>query len=209
MHTIDHHLTNIDATLPVVAPAPSRAEVKANARHVRRIAGKRFLRLQQHHAALEHIAPLPEPGYAVHGCMSGTYSAWSLATACIELLGTIDELTIGTLGFNRDNCRDLCAMLDAGTVRRCTLVVSDYFRSSDRTIFADCRRDLESRGQRVVVCRSHAKLLLFSADGRQIVVETSANLRSSQNFEQFSIIADAELLAFHRTWLTELTETTP
>ena len=86
-------------------------------------------------------------------------------------------------------------------------MVSDYFKSSDRTIFADCRRKLESRGQRVLVCRSHAKLLLFSAaDGRQLVVETSANLRSSQNHEQFSIIADAELLDFHRSWLAELTE---
>jgi hypothetical protein len=187
---------------------PHRAEAKAAVRQTRRIAAKRFATLQQHKAALVDLRPLPGTGEAIHGVMSGTYSAWSLATAIVELLDVpVDELVISTLGFNRPNANALCELLDAGKVRSALLNVSDYFRSSDRTIFADIKRDLEARGQRVLITRSHAKLLLFSvSDGRRLVVETSANLRSSQNWEQYAVFHDAELLQFHRDWITALAE---
>ena len=43
---------------------------------------------------------------------------------------------------------------------------------------------------------------------RAIVVETSANLRSSQNWEQAVVSDDRDLLTFHRTWIEKLHEET-
>lgn len=205
MQTIDHHIRTLDASSLGIAPVATSAEVKAARRHARRVAARRFATLSQHQAAIEQLAPLPSPGESLHLAMDGRFSAWSLATAIIELLAVpIDALTINTLGFNRQNANALCDLLDAGTIGSVYLNVSNYFRHSDKNIFADIRRELESRGQRVAVTRSHAKLLLLSAGERQIVVETSANLRSSQNWEQAVISDDAALLAFHRTWIHNL-----
>jgi len=210
--TLQASLVDIDATIPVLdvkalpalSPA-SRTDAKAARRLARRIERRRFVRLEQHLAAVAHLAPLPEPGEILHGVMDGRFSGWSLATAVIELLAEpIDELVISTLGFNKANADSLVALLDAGTVRSVLLNVSNYFRHSDREIFGRIRHELESRGQRVGITRSHAKLLLLKTARRHIVIETSANLRSSQNWEQFAISDDAELFAFHKAWLEDL-----
>ncbi len=197
-------LTNIDTALTHIDAPPV-----ANRRHIRQVARRRFTRLEQRGNAIEHIGTLPGPRESLHMALDGRFAAWHLGEAIIELLAMpIAELWVCTLGFNRDNCNSLCTMLDARKVRSATLIVSDYFRSSDRTIFEDCRQELETRGQRIVITRSHAKLLLFDASPRQIVVETSANLRSSQNWEQATICDDAALLSFHRSWLRDLVEAT-
>jgi hypothetical protein len=199
-------IPNIDAGLPVLNAArlPDSRRPRAARRHARRVERRRFVRMEQHAAAVEHLRPLPGRGESIHGLMNGSYSGWSLATAVIELLGVpVDELIVSTLGFNRQNCRSLVALLDSGAVGSLLLNVSNYFRHS-RSIFGDIRRELESRGQRIAVTRSHAKLLLFRARQRAIVIETSANLRSSQNWEQFVISDDAELLRFHRRWILDL-----
>jgi hypothetical protein len=41
-------------------------------------------------------------------------------------------------------------------------------------------------------------------DGRALVVESSANLRSCASIEQITLTADVDLLAFHRAWIDEL-----
>jgi hypothetical protein len=208
---IDNRIRTLDvAALPVLPGTPaSTAEAKAHRRHLRRVERRRFERMTQHGQAVAHLDPLPGPDESLHGVISGSYSGWSIATAIVDLLAVpVYELVISTLGFNRQNLDSLVTMLDAGTVRSVLLNVSNYFRHSDREIFADCRRTLESRGHRVAVTRSHAKLLLLRAGERHIVVETSANLRSSKNWEQFVISDDAELFDFHRQWILDLIDST-
>ncbi len=207
---IDSEIATLDASnVPSLVAPPTAATAKAARRLARRIERRRFVRLGQHCAAVAHLAPLPGPGEIVHGVTDGRFSGWSLATAAIELLGQpVDELTVSTLGYNRQSLDSLVELLDAGTVRSVLLNVSNYFRHSDREIFARIRHELESRGQRVAVTRSHAKLILLRTADRSIVVETSANLRSSMNWEQFVISDDAALLNFHREWILELFEET-
>jgi hypothetical protein len=65
--------------------------------------------------------------------------------------------------------------------------------------------DLVPAVLRIAALRSHAKLLLFElTDGRKITVESSANLRSCRNVEQFSMTNDPALLSFHAGWIDEL-----
>jgi len=62
--------------------------------------------------------------------------------------------------------------------------------------------ELQSRGQTLLAMRNHAKLLLMALDdGRRIVVESSANLRSCRNVEQFVISHDTGLYDFHAAWI--------
>lgn len=66
-------------------------------------------------------------------------------------------------------------------------------------------QQLTARKQPVVAVRSHAKVLLFAmSDGAHYVIESSANLRSCRNVEQFALTRDAGLLQFHRAWMREL-----
>jgi hypothetical protein len=64
---------------------------------------------------------------------------------------------------------------------------------------------LHRRGHSIAAIRCHAKILLMElTDGRHIVVESSANLRSCRNIEQFTMTDDHDLLLFHRGWMLEL-----
>ena len=51
--------------------------------------------------------------------------------------------------------------------------------------------------------RNHTKLILAEIAGRCYVVESSANLRSCQNIEQFTLTQSHELFAFHAGWIDE------
>ena len=57
----------------------------------------------------------------------------------------------------------------------------------------------------IATARTPAKVALFQfGKNDRLTIETSANLRSSQNIEQITAIADPALYAFHRQWLDEL-----
>jgi hypothetical protein len=213
MATIDlDNLPSLDlGSLPALFEDPSAraksqsALLASDRRHVRRVERRRYVRMQQQGRAVEHIGALPCPGESIHGVMSGRYDLWQLVSALIELGGPINRLTVSTLGFSRRHSDELFAMLDAGTIAKVLFVVSHYFRSSDVGVFEHLHSGLTCRGQRVAVLRCHAKLLLAeTAEGRNLVIETSGNMRSSQNAEQWTLCDDPELLAFHQQWLTEL-----
>jgi len=64
---------------------------------------------------------------------------------------------------------------------------------------------LTTRGQRVVACLQHAKVVLMqTTDGGAYVVESSANLRSCASIEQITMTHDPALLAFHRQWIDDV-----
>ena len=69
-------------------------------------------------------------------------------------------------------------------------------------IFSDVCRILGEDAPKV--CRNHSKIILIQQPGRQHVIADSANLRSSDNIEQFSIWNDSEVFAFHLGWMDEI-----
>ena len=118
---------------------------------------------------------------------------------------TIARLTVATLGFSRQNLEELLAALDAGQIGKVDFLFSVYFKSTSGRYANGWRTSLTTRGQRVVAMLTHAKILLIeTTDGRGFVVESSANLRSCSSIEQITMTHDADLLAFHRTWIDEL-----
>lgn len=160
-------------------------------------------------AAAEALQGLPGDGETWHVLMSGAYDSFDLVDAMLghAAPATITDLYLATLGFNSPNARRLIAHLDGGQVTRCAMIVSTYYES-DRKERDTCyllAQELPRRGGWYCVSRSHCKIIAAAfADGRRFVIESSANLRSCRNLEQFTITHDAALYDFHRSWMEDV-----
>ncbi|GMU22158.1 MAG: hypothetical protein AMXMBFR13_22460 [Phycisphaerae bacterium] len=158
--------------------------------------------------AARHLQRLPERDEDVHIVFRGNFDAFDLTPAILELAQVnADELLIATLGFNEKGTARLLDLIDTGRVRSVWFLSSVYFQASCRSSFDYLAEGLTARGQRVAARRNHAKVqALKLADGRHIVCEGSANLRSCRNVEQAVITESLALYNFHRSWMAELFE---
>lgn len=86
-----------------------------------------------------------------------------------------------------------------------TILCSHYFAKVDKdTVYREVSAKLAGRA-RLIVARNHAKIIcLPTRSGDHFVIEGSANLRSSDNIEQITILNDPDLLAFHVSWIDQL-----
>ena len=192
---------NVDAQ----DPGPKWSEgLPDNLRHVRRNVRRRFIHALNVKNAAKDLDRLLDPGESFHVIMRGNWHGFDLVPAVLRLAGgaIIERLYVATLGFNKDNAVELATLLDDGSIIEVVFVCSVYFREATRDVFEFLAVELESRGQTLLAMRNHAKLLLMALDdGRRIVVESSANLRSCRNVEQFTISHDAGLYDFHAAWI--------
>lgn len=183
------------------------AELKSNRRLVRKATKRTFAKAE----AARLLERLPAPDESFHCVMAAHVDGWSLVPAVLELCSPakLRRLWVATLGFNRDNAIELFG--DRKQIERVEFVCSCYFRSVDVDVYEFVQTGLACRGQRIAAVRSHAKLLLFElTDGRGLVVESSANLRSCRNVEQFCLTHSRALLEFHAAWMEEfLSKVTP
>ena len=182
-------------------------ELPGDRKLVRRAAARRTLNLVRIANAARHLETLPADGETWHLICKGNFAQWDYVPAVLQLAApsTIRRLDIATLGFSASNLEDLLQLLDAGQVGQVTFLYSVYFRSVEKQSCQRLQHELTRRGQRVFACRTHAKLLLMElSDGRCLVNESSANLRSCRNVEQSTFTHDRQLLEFHRAWMEEI-----
>jgi len=168
--------------------------------------GRMFRDYRADPAAYAHIDPLPKAGQSLHGVISGRYALFELIPAILERTGEkIRDLYIATLSFSKPNAAKLLAMLDAGQVKHIALLISYFFKKQNRSVYDALVPELLERGHRVLALRSHCKLCLIRMDrhGTKYVIESSANLRSSKNIEQFSVTRCPKLYKFHQTWIED------
>ncbi|MFI5380651.1 MAG: phosphoribosyltransferase [Tepidisphaerales bacterium] len=152
------------------------------------------------------LGALPAPGESVHAIIGFRHSMGDLLPAVARLSGQrIEVCHIATLTYSRQNATDWAAMLDAGTIRKLSVLVSHYFSKTSPQIFDATAPMLRARGVTIAAARSHAKLLLCKlADGRCITGEGSANTRSAKTVEQLTIFGDPAIYSFHRQWLDKI-----
>lgn len=182
-------------------------DLPADVKLLRRSAKRQMLHLMHVANAAQHLGELPANGESLHCVMKGNYHAWDLVPAILQLAApaTITRLLVATLGFNKSNAAELIELYDAGQIKAVDFICSCYFKSTCEGEFEFLHAALTARGQRIAAVRSHAKILGFElSDGRALVIESSANLRSCRNVEQFSLTHDRELLEFHRSWIDQL-----
>lgn len=202
-------LSRLKPLFPTAAATSRNAKtgLDAELKYARRSTKRQMRHLIDVQAAANHLERLPVDGESFHCVMSGRFHGFDLVPAILRLAepATCTRLTVCTLGFNKANASELVDLFDAGKVTAVDFIASCYFKSTSGDEFELLHRQLTARQQRCVAIRSHAKLLLFEmTDGSRYVVESSANLRSCQNVEQFCLTHDDGLLDFHRTWIDRL-----
>lgn len=97
-------------------------------------------------------------------------------------------LTISTLSLNENNVDSLRNLIDGGYVDELNLIVSDYFYSHERSLLVPYiyeQLDIDDKFQ-LAVAGTHCKVAFFETHcGLKVALHGSANLRSSNNIEQF------------------------
>lgn len=153
----------------------------------------------------ELITELPSRNSTLHMIGTGRTSGWHLLEHLRKLAARpIRSLWISTLSMSLANVEALAAALDSGDIRRCSLVASCYFKSTNDEIWHRVFSELTARGQPVAGIRSHAKVSVLQFTARRwFVIETSANLRSSGNLEQYTITHSEQLGRFHAGWIDD------
>jgi hypothetical protein len=114
----------------------------------------------------------------------------------------VKELTLSTLSMSQENIDSFYNLMNLGYIEKLNIIVSDFFYSHERNNLVKYmyyKLDVDDRFQ-LSVCRTHTKICMFETEmngGRKYVIHGSANLRSSDNIEQFMIEENKELYDFN------------
>jgi hypothetical protein len=110
------------------------------------------------------------------------------------------SMTITTLSLSQENIDSLNNLMEHGYIDELNIIVSDYFYSHEsRNLIPYMYKmlDIDNRFQ-LAVAFVHTKTVHFTTlGGKRLVMQGSANLRSSGNCEQFTIEYNSELCDFY------------
>jgi hypothetical protein len=168
--------------------------------------GRRTKHLIRPENATQIIDALPrEAGDELHAVVCGDFVFCDLIAAIAVRFGPA-LLEIATLSMSRKNVDALHQLIAAGHLTSLRFVISHYFRSTSKEIFGALEQKFSADERvRIAVTRSHCKIALFRfASGQSLTIEGSANLRSSNNYEQLSIFTDTALHEFYRGWFDDV-----
>jgi hypothetical protein len=198
----------------VPRPGATQFALPANLLHVRlakardRADRRGVRRLIRPENAAGVLAALPShPDDRTHCILRGDFVLCDLIPAICAQVGPLGHVRIATLGLSTANAQQLVSLVESGRIHRLTIVASHYFAQVDRTTtFAEVNALLDRIGTRLIIGRNHAKVILLppAAAGSfalPLILEGSANLRSSDNLEQLAIFADSDLHDFHAAWI--------
>lgn len=119
----------------------------------------------------------------------------------------LKSMTISTLSMNENNIDSLANLLNGDYSDKLNLIVSDYFYENEKFKMIPYlldKLDVDNKLQ-LAVCRSHTKICIFETyDGMKFSIHGSANLRSSDNIEQFCIEECEELYDFNKSFHDEI-----
>ena len=151
------------------------------------------------------IAALPnEEGDRLH-CITGGEFVFGDLVAIICQRERVKRLAISTLSMSARNVQSLVTAVEIGEIAELTVLVSHYFSSTNAEIFVKLQEAAENtKSIKLGIARTHAKVSLFDFGTRKLIIEASANLRSSDNVEQISAFCDEELFNFHLEWIEDL-----
>lgn len=171
-----------------------------------RAAARKLIRPKNADAILD---ALPAAGDLLHAVTCGDFVLGDLIGRLIDRKGSPVMLTISTLSMSVNNAEMLSRLMGDHPGLHLELLLSHYFKSTNGEVFTAVESLITekfSERARVGIQRSHAKVILwdYGEAGPSWVMETSANLRSSNNMEQMVISNDRKLLFFHREWIREM-----
>lgn len=123
------------------------------------------------------------------------------------------ELTITTLSGSFDNFDMIFALVKKGWVKKCNIILSEYFlwtekRKNTKTI--ELLENNKNENIKIYYTNTHAKIVLIKTEheGKNgfVTISGSANLRSSQNIEQLIIQENEKTYEFNYKFLKSIIE---
>lgn len=119
------------------------------------------------------------------------------------------KMTITTLSLSQNNVDSLANLMNASYIDELNLIVSVYFYGNEKYSLIPYiykTLDIDNKFQ-LSVADIHTKTVQFETlGGRKIVMHGSANLRSSNNIEQFTIEENEELYKFYDETFSKIIE---
>lgn len=145
-------------------------------------------------------------GGSSHAILRGDFVLADFLPMLNAHLSGIDAMHCTTLSMSIKNCEIFEQLFPSLKIFR--LLISSYFFATDKakaTERISGWSEWQSGGLDIEVahCRQHTKLILVQSRDTKLVIETSANLRSSGCLEHLAIFRDAELFDFHETWMKD------
>jgi hypothetical protein len=171
-------------------------------------AGRALIRPENADQVIDQFPGSPDE--TLHCLVCGDFVFCDLITRTVSRLGVPEKLTLATLSLSTRNLDSLVAMMKAAPDLRLDLLLSHYFQSTSKEIFIALETLLVEPFAdrfRLTIGRSHAKIALFDwgteSPVEPLIIETSANLRSSANLEQLTVFRGRDLADFHAGWISE------
>ncbi|TXD47359.1 hypothetical protein [Polaribacter sp. IC073] len=120
-----------------------------------------------------------------------------------------EVLTISTLSLSQENVDSLHNLITNGYIGKLNMIISDYFYSHERHNLVKYMFDKLNIDDcfQLSVCRTHTKITLIETHlNEKLVIHGSANLRSSDNIEQFMIEPNESLYDFNLEYMDSIKE---
>lgn len=119
------------------------------------------------------------------------------------------RMSISTLGMSDRNVEVLKGLMDRDYIQQLNLIVSIYFYGNEKFALIPYMYKTLDFGDRfqLAVAGVHTKIVTMELDnGQHIVLHGSANLRSSDNVEQFTMEDNREVYDFYDDFHTRIVE---
>lgn len=141
------------------------------------------------------------PGVRIIGLTMGQFSLLDLILAVLDKTGPADVwLSTWTAGIR--DVRGAGVMLDAGKIRKITLLVDRSFPSRQRAYCAAMRRVFGDECIRTT--RTHAKIAILRNERWSITIRSSMNLNRNPRVEQFDLDDDPRIADFFQAHFDEM-----
>jgi hypothetical protein len=146
-------------------------------------------------------------GDRVYCMVSGDFVFGDFIEALIcEYNFKIKEMTISTLSMSASNIESLAYLLK-NDIQKLNLIISRFFYGHEiKKLVPEIYKQLDFDNKfQLAVCDSHSKICQFETEqGNKCVIYGSANLRASQNIEQFTIEQSSEIYDFNQRYFNEI-----
>ena len=156
----------------------------------------------------EDIGKIDKEGQRVFAVVDGSFIFGDFIEAYLVTHNLLAKrMVISTLSMSQENVDSLKNLLTGDYLEQLDIVVSDYFYSHERhSLIKYMYEHLDiNDGFQLAVCRTHTKITLIETEcGKWLTIHGSANLRSSDNIEMFSIENSKDLYDFNLEWHDEI-----
>ena len=152
---------------------------------------------------------LPAVGSSQEFIVPGSFVFGDIFEPIMERLGGGD-IVLSTLSLSEENIDMFERMMEAGTLKKLSVIVSDYFYIHERSgLYKMIVETLASFGSdrfEIAVAGVHTKITMLDTPAGRVLFSGSANLRSSASLENFTVSTIQENYEFHHQWHIKILE---